>query len=75
MFDPVFSALFLFVFFSPHQKEELVTAKKLLESGSEPLDKVDLNNRMSELQSEMFRLDVNNKKLNSFLDNGSEAST
>ena len=53
------------------QKEEQVTAEKLLEAGSEPLDSLDLNNRMSELQSEMFRLDVSNKKLNSFYANGS----
>lgn len=47
------------------RREELVTAKKLMEAGSEPSDSSDLTNRMSELQSEMFRLDASNKKLNS----------
>lgn len=45
----------------------MVTEKKLIEAGSEPQDKNDLHNRMSELQTEMFRLDANNMKLNSFL--------
>jgi len=56
------------------RREELVTAKKLMEAGSEPSDSSDLTNRMSELQSEMFRLDASNIKLNSLtiqLSNGS----
>lgn len=49
----------------------MVTAKKLVEAGSEPLDKADLNNRMSELQTEQFRLDATKMKLNSYMSNGS----
>lgn len=53
----------------------MVTAKKLIEAGSEPSDNNDLNKRMSELQSEMFRLDVSNMKLNSLnLSNHSNGS-
>lgn len=48
------------------QREEMNTEKKLIEAGSEPQDKNDLHNRMSELQTEMFRLDANNMKLNSY---------
>ncbi len=51
------------------QIEELVTIKKLIESGDEPANALELQNRMAELQSEMFRLEVNNRKLSS-LQNG-----
>ena len=51
---------------NPHrfQREEIVTVKKVLESGYEPTDARELHDRMSELQSEMFRLEVSNQKLN-----------
>lgn len=51
------------------QREETLTAKKLVQSGSEPHDTKELHDRMSELQSEMFRLEVQNKKL-SHMKNG-----
>lgn len=44
-----------------------MTEKKLIESGSEPQDTKELHDRMSELQSEMFRLEISNKKLNNYL--------
>lgn len=44
-----------------------MTIKKLIQSGSEPESALELQDRMAELQSEMFRLEVSNKKLNSFL--------
>ncbi|RWS24245.1 TBC1 domain family member-like protein, partial [Leptotrombidium deliense] len=47
------------------KKEELVTVKKLIESGSEPQDTTELHDRMAELQAEMFRLEVQNRKLSS----------
>ncbi|XP_054158022.1 ecotropic viral integration site 5 ortholog-like isoform X2 [Oppia nitens] len=50
--------------------EEHLTITKLNESGSEPENALELQNRMAELQSEMFRLEVTNKKL-STLQNGS----
>lgn len=37
--------------------------QKLQESGSEPSDTRELHERMAELQSEMFRLEVQRKKL------------
>ncbi|KAG9511419.1 Ecotropic viral integration site 5 ortholog-like, partial [Fragariocoptes setiger] len=46
--------------------EELITAKKLSESGDEPKDAQELQDRMAELQTEMFRLDVNKSKLSAF---------
>ena len=52
-----------------------MTEKKLIESGSEPQDTKELHDRMSELQSEMFRLEISNKKLNNYLQaNGTTAS-
>lgn len=38
-----------------------------MESGSEPQDTKELHDRMSELQSEMFRLEISNKKLNNLI--------
>jgi hypothetical protein len=52
------------------QIEELVTITKLKQSGSEPENALELQDRMAELQSEMFRLEVTNKKLSS-MQNGS----
>ncbi|XP_074600959.1 ecotropic viral integration site 5 [Brevipalpus obovatus] len=54
-------------------KEELVTVQKLEESGNEPQDSEELHDRMVELQSEIFRLEVSNYKLNNMqnLTNGS----
>ncbi|XP_053210437.1 ecotropic viral integration site 5 ortholog-like [Panonychus citri] len=46
------------------KKEELVTVKKLMESGSEPQDTDELHDRMAELQTEMFRLEIQKRKLN-----------
>ncbi|KAK4337164.1 hypothetical protein RND71_043480 [Anisodus tanguticus] len=46
------------------KKEETVTVEKLRQSGQEPTDNIDLQNRMAELQTEMFRLEVNRNKLN-----------
>jgi len=43
----------------------LVTITKLKQSGSEPENALELQDRMAELQSEMFRLEVTNKKLSS----------
>lgn len=55
------------------QKEELVTVQKLEESGNEPQDSEELHDRMVELQSEIFRLEVSNFKLNNMqnMTNGS----
>lgn len=47
-----------------------MTEKKLIESGSEPQNTKELHDRMSELQSEMFRLEISNKKLNYLQANG-----
>ena len=47
------------------QIEEHLTITKLNQSGSEPENALELQNRMAELQSEMFRLEVTNKKLSS----------
>ncbi|KAH7641683.1 ecotropic viral integration site 5 ortholog [Dermatophagoides farinae] len=43
--------------------EEYVTKLKLSESDIEPQNSGELSDRMAELQTEMFRLDVTNKKL------------
>lgn len=43
--------------------EEINTAKKLAESGVEPKDVSEYQERVAELQSESFRLDAANKKL------------
>lgn len=45
------------------QIEEYVTKLKLSESDIEPQNSGELSDRMAELQTEMFRLDVTNKKL------------
>lgn len=55
---------------SNSQSEELVTLRKVRQSGSEPESALELQDRMAELQSEMFRLEVTNKKLSS-MQNGS----
>lgn len=49
--------------FCGSQREETIAAKKLIQSGSEPTDAKELRDRMSELQSEMFRLEVQRHKL------------
>ncbi len=55
------------------QIEEHVTKLKLSESALEPQTNGELQDRMAELQTEMFRLDVNNKKLHTMhLQNGSD---
>lgn len=43
--------------------EEINTAKKLVESGLEPKDASEYQERVAELQSESFRLDASNRKL------------
>lgn len=43
--------------------EEIKTAEKLAESGIEPKDASEHQDRVAELQSETFRLDASNKKL------------
>lgn len=43
--------------------EEINTAKKLAESGIEPKDASEYQERVAELQSESFRLDASNRKL------------
>lgn len=43
--------------------EEMNTSKKIKESGIEPKDALALQEQMAELQSESFRLEVSNKKL------------
>ena len=45
------------------RREERVTVEKLRQSGQEPADPTELQNRMAELQSEMFRLEVARNKL------------
>ena len=52
-----------------------MTIKKLIQSGSEPESALELQDRMAELQSEMFRLEVSNKKLNSFLNGAGDNET
>jgi len=46
-----------------YQREESLATKKLAQSGSEPSDTKELQDRMSELQSEMFRLECQRHKL------------
>lgn len=43
--------------------EEIAAAKKLAESGIEPRDASEFQERVAELQSESFRLDASNRKL------------
>lgn len=45
------------------RREERVTVEKLRQAGQEPADSAELQDRMAELQSEMFRLEVTRNKL------------
>jgi hypothetical protein len=51
----------------------MMTVKKVMESGNEPETTEELQDKMAELQAEMFRLKVQQQKLNAMnlLSNGS----
>jgi chromosome segregation ATPase len=50
------------------RREERVTVEKLRQSGQEPADTAELQDRMAELQSEMFRLEIARNKLGAMQD-------